>query len=88
MAFPVPHESWVERITSLRGSFIAVEAFPPLIVEYIPPLLSVSDGNHRLGAFLSMGVPSCWAVLWAPADEAKAHADMSGALASFPACQP
>ena len=76
MPFPVPAASWKQRISEIAANFNTLEAFPPLIVEYRSGELFVSDGNHRLGAFVTIGIPACWVIVWYPDESEKAHYDL------------
>jgi hypothetical protein len=76
MPFPVSITSWTERISEIVSSFVTLDAFPPLIVEYRRGAFLVSDGNHRLGAFASLGISECWVLLWYADRSEKAHDDL------------
>jgi hypothetical protein len=75
MPFPVSAASWEQSISEIASSFVTLEAFPPLIVEYRSGAFLVSDGNHRVGAFSSLGISDCWVLLWYPDEFEKAHYD-------------
>jgi hypothetical protein len=79
MPFHVSAESWSERIAHLAATFVALEAFPPLLAEYRSGELLVSDGNHRLGAFTAMGIEACWVIIWYPDESERAHFEASSA---------
>ncbi len=64
MEFPVPPHAWEKRTSSYATSFTEVEKLPPLIVEWRCGMLSVRDGNHRLGAIQRLGWTHCWVVVW------------------------
>jgi hypothetical protein len=78
MPFPVSSASWKQRISEIVSSFVTLEAFPPLIVEYRSGAFLVSDGNHRVGAFASLGISDCWVLLWYPDEFEKAHHELRG----------
>lgn len=80
MPYRVTAQSWEERTTaiaaSMRASDFDVRSMPPLIAEYRDGGFSIADGNHRLGAFASVGRTSAWVVIWANSEEDHRNAVM------------
>ena len=68
LPYPVPEAAWRRTLDHFAASFVRLEDFPPLIVEFDPARLAIHDGNHRHGAFEQLGLASCWCVLWYPDD--------------------
>ncbi len=64
MEYPVSAGYWVERTQKLASTLTDLSAIPPLIVEYRAGILSVRDGNTRMGAMELLGWPRCWVIFW------------------------
>ena len=64
MEFRMDPAWWTERTGELAASLPDLAALPPLIIEYRQGLLSVRDGNHRLGALEQLGWRTCWVLIW------------------------
>jgi hypothetical protein len=64
MEYLVTPEYWHERTLKMAEAMTDPLALPPLIVEYRGAVLSVRDGNTRLGAMEFLGWPKCWVIFW------------------------
>jgi hypothetical protein len=64
MEYPVGNDYWYGRTSQMAETMTEPLFIPPLIVEYRGGILSVRDGNTRLGAMSRLGWPTCWIILW------------------------
>lgn len=67
MPYRVLEDHWLEKTQRIAKSFEVIENFPPLIVSIVDGIFQIDDGNHRYQAFSSLGLESCWIILWYPA---------------------
>ncbi|MBZ9712672.1 hypothetical protein [Deinococcus multiflagellatus] len=64
MEYPEPAERWTARLDALMQAHQRGARFAPLIVQRRGDVLSVRDGNHRLGALEQLGGTEAWVVIW------------------------
>jgi hypothetical protein len=64
MEFLEDEDHWNQRVASLLEMLESGIEFPPLVAEYRDGLLSVRDGNHRLGAMVAGSRDSAWTLVW------------------------
>ncbi|MCP2014729.1 hypothetical protein L1280_001881 [Deinococcus sp. HSC-46F16] len=67
MEYPEPTGSWKARVLALAAHVGAGGRLAPLIVQRRGGILSVRDGNHRLGALESLGESAAWVLIWTDA---------------------
>lgn len=67
MEYPEPPERWEARVVALAAHLRAGGRLAPLIVQRRGGILSVRDGNHRLGALERLGEAGAWVVIWTDA---------------------
>ena len=78
MRFPVPLDSWRQRVSAIAASFERLERFPPLIAEYHAGRLLLNDGSHRYAAFATLGLAQCWVLVWYPDESQWDHHERQG----------
>jgi len=64
MEFPVPTDTWENKISRIASGLTDPKNLPPLIVEWRAGALSVRDGSHRHGAMTAAGWSNCWVIIW------------------------
>lgn len=73
MPYRVSEHSWAERTMAIaeavKAEHFDLRAMPPLIIEYRDGMLTVADGNHRLGAFALTGITEAWVIVWSNSEE-------------------
>ena len=57
-------EGWERRVAALAASLGGGWAMPPLIAQFRAGVLSVRDGNHRLGALGRLGRANAPVLIW------------------------
>ncbi|WP_019586278.1 ParB N-terminal domain-containing protein [Deinococcus apachensis] len=64
MEYRVSAEEWMAHGAELASHLRAGGRFAPLIVRRGEGRLVVSDGNHRLAALHTLGLPAAWVLIW------------------------
>ncbi|WP_221089018.1 hypothetical protein [Deinococcus aquaedulcis] len=64
MEYPEPTVRWTARLDALMQAHQRGARFAPLIVQRRGDVLSVRDGNHRLGALEQLGGTEAWVLIW------------------------
>lgn len=59
-----PKDNWEKRVKNLQKAVRNGWESPPFIVQNNKGVLLVSDGNHRLEAFIRERIKEYWVIIW------------------------
>jgi hypothetical protein len=69
MRYKVSQEHWERKTGEMRKHIESGGEFPPLIAEYKNKILTVNDGNHRMGAYEKLGLKKAWIIFWCSSEK-------------------
>lgn len=64
MEYVESEEWWNQNLDQIGKRLEGGWDMPPLIIENRNGLLSVRDGNHRLGALQKLKIETCFVIIW------------------------
>lgn len=64
MKWVIPKVPFEEKVRELQKVISENDDMPPLIVHYVDGEFELNDGNHRLEAYLRLGVAEYYVIVW------------------------
>jgi len=64
MKWVIPQDNFEKKVKELENVIAFEKDMPPLIVHYVEGGFELNDGNHRLEAYLRLGINEYYVIVW------------------------